>query len=167
MVSNGGPTEDERIEKVRTLRESVPAGVDIDRLLAGSLAGPASLDRPRVPPWEYPEYAASHPGVALEELAHVRFPIRFEPGGAVSESSIHEFAKPGTTSKFFLMELLETVDLFLEMNAAGVWSWDPSERTVIHRGDAWLDPSALHDAWQARVAARLARDRGESGDGVA
>jgi hypothetical protein len=148
-------TEEERLERVRILIESVPEGVDIENLLGGSLAGPVSPERPDVPPWEYPEYAASHPGVTLEELARVRFPIRFEPNGHISPSSIHEFANPAGTHDRVPTTLLDVVDFFLEAHAAGVWSWDASDRTVIEDDEAWPDPGAFHAAWRARIARRL------------
>jgi len=89
--------KEERLERVRILKASVPEGVDINSLLGGSLAGPVSADRQDVPPWEYLEYAASQPEVTFEELARVRFPIRTESTGYTFPSSIHEFPKPGVT----------------------------------------------------------------------
>lgn len=151
-------TEEERLEQVRILKESAPEGVDIESLLAGSLAGPVSPDRPDVPPWEYPEYAAAHPEVTLEELARVRFPIRIESTGYTFPSSIHEFAWPAVTPDSARTTLLDAVDSFLEMHAAGAWRWEPSSRTVISDENAWPDPSAFHAAWRARIAGRLASD---------
>ena len=151
-------TEEERLERVRILLESVPEGVDTENLLGGWLAGPVTPDRPDVPPWEYPEYAAAHPEVTFDELAHVRFPIRFEPGGYISPSSIHEFANPAGTHDRVPTTLLDEVDFFLETHAAGVWRWEPSTRTVIADNDAWPDPGTLHAAWRARIARRLASD---------
>ena len=113
-MSEDEMTEEERLERVRILIESAPEGVDIESLLGGSLAGPVSPDRPDVPPWEYPEYAASHPGVTLEELARVRFPVRIESTGYTFPSSIHGFAKPGVTPDPVPKTLLDTVDFFLE-----------------------------------------------------
>lgn len=45
-------TEDQRLEIVRDLQEDHP-DLDWENLLAGSLAGPASTDRPDMPVWEY------------------------------------------------------------------------------------------------------------------
>ena len=39
MPGGGSPSEDERRERVRMLVESTPDGVDVEHLLAGSLAG--------------------------------------------------------------------------------------------------------------------------------
>jgi hypothetical protein len=154
-VSENDMTKAERPEQVRILKESPPEGVDIARLLAGSLGGPVSPDRPGVPPWEYPEYAAAHPEVTFEELAHVRFPIRFGPSGDTSPSSIHEFAKPGVAPDRVPATLLDVVDFFLEAHAAGAWRWDTSDRTVIDNADAWPDPATFHASWQDRIARRL------------
>lgn len=147
-------TEEERLERVRILKASAPEGVDIEGLLGGSLAGPVSPDRPDVPPWEYPEYAASHPRVTLEELAKVRFPIRIESTGYTFPCSIHEFAKPGATPDPVPKTLLDAVDFFVEKHAVGAWRWDVADRTVIAHDDVAPDAATFHAAWQERIARR-------------
>jgi hypothetical protein len=159
-------TEDERLERVRILKASVPEGVDTENLLGGSLVGPVSPDRPDVPPWEYPEYAASHPEVTLEELARMRFPIRLQTTGYTFPSSIHEFAKPGVTPDPVPTALLDAVDFFLEMRAAGVWRWDADDRIVIADDDVAPDAETFHAAWRARIARRLKYVDGDANSAV-
>jgi len=153
-VSEDDVTEDERLERVRILKASAPDGVDIEGLLGGSLAGPVNPDRPNVPPWEYPEYAAAHPGVTWEELARVRFPVRLQTTGYTFPSSIHELAKPGVTPDSVPTTLLDAVDFLLEMRAAGAWRWDAADRIVIADEDVAPDAATLHAAWRDRIARR-------------
>ena len=151
-------TEEERLEAIRTLKETVPVGVDIESRLGGSLAGPVTPDRPDVPPWEYPEYAAAHPEVTFDELAHVRFPIRLEPTGHVMPTSIHEGATLGASVGFAPMPYLDQIDSYAVMHALGVFRWEVSERTVVHDAEVPFDPATFHAAWRARIARRLAGD---------
>lgn len=155
-MSEDEMTEEERLEAIRTLKETVPEGVDIEGRLAGSLAGPVTPDRPDVPPWEYPEYMATHLGVTLEYLAHVRFPIRLEPTGHVMPTSIHEGATLGASAGFAPMPYLDQIDSYAVQHALGVFRWEVSERTVVHDAEVPFDPVTYRAAWRERIAKRLA-----------
>ena len=55
-----GMPEDERLAIVERLKGDHP-GFDVDRTLAGSLAGRATPGRPDLPPWGYLTHLAVHP----------------------------------------------------------------------------------------------------------
>ena len=153
-LSDGIMSEHERLEKVRRLVESAPDGVDVELLLAGSLAGPVSADRPDVPVWEYVDYAATHPDVTLADLAAVRFPVRNERGDTFP-TSIDEQRKPGPRPTD-VRTIRDVVELYAAMHEAGLLRWDAATRTIVQ-----LDPppsydvAAVHAAWRARIARPL------------
>jgi len=153
-LSDSSMTEGERRERVRMLVESAPDGVDIESLLAGSLAGPESTDRPDVPMWEYVEYAATHPGVTLHDLGAVRFPIRNARGDTTFPTSIDELLKPGNVPVGLARTRRDIVDLFAVMHAAGLLGWDAATRTIVQVDAPSSDVAALHAAWRDRIAGR-------------
>lgn len=133
------------------LVESAPDGVDMERLLAGSLAGPESADRPDVPVWEYVEYAATHPGVTLDDLGPVRFPIRNARGDTIP-ISIDELLSPGPGPAAVHATRRDVVDLYAAMHAAGLLRWDATTRTIVQVDAPSSDVAAVHTAWRARIA---------------
>ena len=68
------------------------ADFDVDSMIAGHLAGPASPDRPNVPVWEYRAYVEAS-GSTIKQLAGVRFPVEFFVGGS-TVTSIAEELRP-------------------------------------------------------------------------
>ena len=154
-MSGSGTTEDDRRERVRMLVESAPDGVDIESLLAGSLAGPESPDRPDVPVWEYVEYAATHPDVTLQDLGQVRFPIRNARLDTTFPTSIDELLKPGNGPAAVHRTRRDIIDLFAVMHAAGLLRWDAATRTIVQVDARSYDVAAGHAAWQDRIAGRI------------
>jgi hypothetical protein len=137
------------------LVESAPAGVDVERLLAGSLAGPESADRPDVPVWEYVDYAAAHPDVTLADLGAVRFPIRSARGGTFP-TSLDELLKPGPAPAAVELTRGDIVELYAAMHAAGLLRWDAATRTIVQvDAPPSRDVAAVHAAWRARIAGPL------------
>jgi hypothetical protein len=153
-LSDSSLSEDERRERVRMLVESAPDGVDIERLLAGSLAGPESADRPDVPVWEYVEYAATHPDVTLDDLGEVRFPIRNARGDTVP-TSIDELLKPGPGPAAVHPTRRDIVDLYAAMHAAGLLRWDAATRTIVRVDAPSSDVAAVAAAWRDQIAGPL------------
>lgn len=150
-MSDGSWSEDERRERVRMLVESAPAGVDVERLLAGSLAGPESADRPDVPVWEYVDYAATHQDVTLADLAAVRFPIRSARGDTFP-TSIDELLEPGPVPATVHLTRRDIVELYAAMHAAGLLRWDAATRTIVQVDAPPADVAAVHTAWRERIA---------------
>ncbi len=57
-------SEERRLEIMRGLKDRFPRR-NIEDLLGGHLAGPASPDRPPVPVWDYLHYIGSSPDTRL------------------------------------------------------------------------------------------------------
>lgn len=133
------------------LVESAPDGVDMERLLGGSLVGPASPDRPDVPAWEYVEYAETHPDVTLEDLGAVRFPVR-NARGDTFPTSIDELLNPGPGPAAVRRTRRDIVEFYAARHAAGLLRWDAATRTIVQ-----LDPppsydaAAFHAAWEEKI----------------
>ena len=153
-LSDSGLAEDQRCETVQNLVESAPDGVDIERLLAGSIAGPESAERPDVPVWEYVEYAATHPDVTLDDLGQVRFGIRSARGDTVP-TSIDELLKPGPGPAAAYPTRRDIVHLDAAMHAAGLLRWDAATRTIVQVDPPSYDVAPVAAAWRHWIAGSL------------
>ncbi len=125
MEENGA--EDQQAELARKLKASHPEA-DIDSLVAGSLAGPASPDRPPVPAWEYLNYLASHPELSINDLSRTRFPVALQ-AGTTMVTSIAELIAPGPVPVTYQVTAEDVVRLYQLMHEAGVMRWNPQTRT--------------------------------------
>lgn len=102
------------------------------KLVGGRLAGRATPDRPDVPIWEYRNYVAGHPEVALEELSTIRFPIVFYGGHESTVGSAADSLAPGPVPPTVPITLDDVIDLWTQLHAAGVVQWDCERRAVEH-----------------------------------
>ena len=149
-VGDSDLSEDERRARVRMLVGTAPDGVDIEHLLAGSLAGPEDAHRPDVPVWEYVDYATTHPGVTLDDLGKVRFPIRTARGDTIP-TSIDELREPGPGLAGAHLTRRDIVELYAAMHTAGLLRWDAATRTIVQVDAPPSDIAAVHAAWRARI----------------
>lgn len=118
------------IDQIRAVaRDAGSPDYDVESRLAGHLAGPASEDRPEVPVWQYFEYAAAAPGVTIEELINIRFPISFHGEGS-TVTSIAEELKPAPVAAPLVPTAEDIVRRYAMMHDAGVLDWNTVTRTV-------------------------------------
>ncbi|MGY4644850.1 hypothetical protein [Cellulomonas sp. URHB0016] len=155
-MSGSGLSEDERRATVRMLVESAPEGVDVHRLLGGSLAGAESADRPDVPVWEYAEHVATHPDLTLDDLASLRFPFR-NAHGDTALTSLDELVAAGPVPGAVHPTRHDVVDLYGALHAAGLLRWDAETRTVVQVEAAPADVAAVVRAWRDRVTGATGR----------
>lgn len=139
-------SDEEIAELVRELKADRP-DLDWDNLLMGRLAGPASDDRPAVPVWDYPAVAASDPEIQLEDLAAVRFPVRYFEGGW-SVTSVDEHLKPFPSSyegtlltPRFPRDAMSVIRMYQALHDADLVAWDADSRGLIY-----LQPIENHRA---------------------
>ena len=125
--------EEHRSEIFRELNEAAQQSgspnFDAERLAAGHLAGPASIDRPAVPVWEYLAFVTKHPGVSVNEISQVRFPISFHDGGS-TVASIAEHTAPGPIPATFLVAAEDIVYLYALMHDEGAMQWNATTTTT-------------------------------------
>lgn len=144
----------------RDLLEDRP-GLDLDNLLMGELAGPASPDRPDLPVWEYRSHVRSRPDVSLADLTRVRFPVRFFEGPA-DVTSVDEELKPFPRSfrgpvpePVYVIDAEAILRRYEMEHDAGLQEWDHDARGIVR-----LQPLAARrpviEAW-VRTLERVAR----------
>ena len=124
-----GMPEDERLAIVERLKRDHP-GFDVDRTLAGSLAGRATPGRPDLPPWGYLKHLAAHPEVTADDLIGVRFPVVFFGGEDSTIESAEEHLREGPMPPTNPSTLASFVDLWARLHVAGVARWNSELRAV-------------------------------------
>jgi hypothetical protein len=155
MVDMSGElSEERRLEIIRGLQDDARRDgfpdVDIESLVAGHLAGPASTDRPPVPVWEYLDYVEAHPGLSIEELAKVRFPILFHGGGS-TVTSIAEHTAPGPVPPTFVVTAEDVVRLFALMHEVGAMQWNAETRTIEELRPRDSYAPAIYEKWSSQL----------------
>ena len=112
-------------------------GLDLEHLLMGGLAAPASPDRPDLPVWEYRSYVFNHPEVGLEDLTRVRFPVPYFEGTA-GVASIDEELKPfprscggPARSSAYVVDAVAVVARYEMEHEAGLQVWDSDARGIV------------------------------------
>ncbi len=146
--------EDERRERIRALKAVAPAGVDVESLLAGSLAGPASDARPPVPVWEYLDYLAERRELSLDDIVRTRFPIRLH-GGETTVTSIAELTS-GPGSATYRVGPAEVVRLYRLQHEFGALTWEPVDRMHVEAMPPSAYRAAVFDAWRRELDSREA-----------
>lgn len=145
-----GMPEDERFAILESLEAHRPGS---STLAAGTLAGPATPNRPNVPVWEYATYVAGHPEVGIDDLVAVRFPVIFYGGEAFTIDSAAEYLRKDPVPPPTSMSLDSVIDMWRHLHAAGVVVWDDSRRAVEHRQPFDAYKAAVAE-WGARWRAR-------------
>ncbi|WP_146243995.1 hypothetical protein [Curtobacterium sp. MCBD17_013] len=125
-----GMPEEERLAILQSLEAEHPGAA---ALAGGTLAGPATPDRPNVPIWEYENYAEQHPDVDLEDLVAVRFPVILHGSDDFTVDSAAEYLRTDPVPPTTPMTLGSVVDLWRHLHATGVVAWDSDRRAVEHR----------------------------------
>ena len=127
--------EKERLALVREIREQQP-NADLDNLLMGALAGPATPDRPDVPVWDYLTYAQQHPETPFSVLITVRFPVLLF-GGVSSVTSVVEHLKPLPVSfrgvrpePTYCIDAEAIIRQYMMLRDAGLIEWEPAWRGI-------------------------------------
>jgi hypothetical protein len=147
-------SEERRLEIIRGLQDAARRDgfpdIDIDSLVAGDLAGPASTDRPPVPVWEYLDYAVEHPGVSIEELSKVRFPILFHCEGSMV-TSIAEHTAPGPVPPRLVVTADDVVRLYALMHEAGAMQWNAETRTIEEVKPRYSYAPAIYEKWASQL----------------
>jgi hypothetical protein len=121
--------EEQRREKLRAIQAAAPPDVDIEALAAGSLAGPASPDRPPVPVWEYLDYQAAHPELSMDALAQIRFPIELHGGGVRMVTSLAELTLAGPRRPTYQVRPEDLIRLYQLIHESGGMIWNAPTRT--------------------------------------
>jgi hypothetical protein len=103
-------SEQQRLERLRAPQSAYP-DVDVSGLAAGTLAGPASPERPSVPVWEYLEYRAAHPEMSMEAISRARFQVALLGGGTLA-MSIAELTAPGPHPPTLAITPKDLIDLY-------------------------------------------------------
>lgn len=140
---------------LQELHGSLPEGMQIDDLLAGELAGPASSERPPVPVWEYAEYAATQPNVSLDDLAQVRFPILSHDGVTTMVTSLSEMTAPGPRESEATHDITygDVVNLYRLMSERGVMRWNADTLTHEEVVSPALYAEEVHGVWRQGLRA--------------
>jgi hypothetical protein len=153
-------SDEERDAMKRDMLEDRP-DLDLENLLMGELAGPASPDRPDLPVWEYRSYVTSRPGVALSDLTKVRFPVLYFEGTS-TVTSVDEELKPIPSSyKGRVPEPLYVIDAEAIIHRyemeydAGLQVWDHDARGIV-RLQPFESRRAVMQAW-VQTLQRVAR----------
>lgn len=150
-------SEEHRSKIFRELNEAAQqAGLpnfDAERLAAGHLAGPASVDRPPVPVWEYLDYVAKHPEVTINEISQVRFPISFHGGGS-TVTSIAEHTALGHMPATFVVTAEDVVHLYALMHDEGAMQWNATTRTIEELKPHASYAPAIYENWRSQLETR-------------
>jgi hypothetical protein len=125
-----GMPEEERLAILVSLEAEHPGAA---ARAGGTLAGPATSNRPNVPIWDYEDYAEQHPDVNLEDLVAIRFPVVFHGGDDFTITSAAEHLRTDQVPPSTPMTLGSVVDLWRHLHTTGVVAWDSDRRAVKHR----------------------------------
>jgi len=137
-----GMPEEERLAVLASLEALHPG---LSKTASGTLAGPATRDRPNVPIWDYEQYGQEHLEVKLEDLVAVRFPVIFYGGEDFTIDSAAERLRKDPVAPAVPVTLASVLDLWKQLHAAGVVAWDHDRRAVEH-----VRPQQVYDAVLAR-----------------
>ncbi|RIX28270.1 hypothetical protein D1781_12500 [Amnibacterium setariae] len=129
--------DDEEREALRQELLRDHPDLDLENLLMGELAGPASPDRPDLPVWEYRAFVRDHPGADPATLAAIRFPVRYAEGTS-GVTSIAEQLKPyprsfrGRVPEPVVVIDADAIARRYEMeHEAGLQEWDHDARGIV------------------------------------
>lgn len=131
-------TDEEIAEMVREMKAERP-DLDWDNSLSGRLLGPASLNRPDFPVWEYAVIADRDPDVRLEDLTAIRFPIR-SLDGTLEVASVDEDLRPmpshlaSPPRPIPRWDARAIINRYVALHDAGLLEWDPHERGIVRLG---------------------------------
>lgn len=124
-----GMPEDERLAKLASIEKVRPG---MSSLAAGTLAGPATPDRPNLPVWEYKTAVSTRDDVHLEDLLNVRFPVIYYGGTDFTITSVAEDLRTDPTPPRTALTVDSVLDLWSRLYEAGVIRWDSDRRAVEH-----------------------------------
>jgi hypothetical protein len=133
-----GMPEQERLLTLARLEAAHPGA---SALAAGTLAGPATPDRPNVPIWDYANHVHEHPEIDFEDLVDVRFPVVFYGGADFTIDSAAEYLRTDPVAPPVPVTLPSVLELWQRLHDAGIVTWDRERRAVVH-----LRPLAEHSA---------------------
>jgi hypothetical protein len=149
-------SEEQRAERLGILRAAHPE-IDIEALAGGTLAGPASPDRPPVPVWDYLDYLTAHPELSVDEMSHIRFPIALY-GGTTMVTSIAELTAPGPAVPTYAPAADDIVQLYRLMYQAGALRWNPQSRTHEEIKPRAAYVKSVYDKWRALLQSKIIAD---------
>ncbi|WP_258725882.1 hypothetical protein [Cellulomonas sp. NS3] len=117
--------------------------------LAGNLIGPASQDRPSVPPWRYLDKDSESGGNILPRAAAIelRYPVRFKNGGE-DTASLSEMADMFRSTPEGIVAYYEIAV------AAGAIEWDSDERCIRELQDPEAYVPRVFERWANRPDAK-------------
>ncbi|KPG80230.1 hypothetical protein AEQ27_12680 [Frigoribacterium sp. RIT-PI-h] len=141
-----GMPEEERLAVLASLEALHPG---LSKTASGTLAGPATRDRPDVPIWDYEQYSQERPEVELDDLVAVRFPVIFYGGEDFTIDSAAEHLRTDPVAPPVPVTLASVLDMWKQLHTAGVVAWDHDQRAVEH-----VRPQQAYEA----VVARWGRD---------
>ncbi|MGA1813957.1 hypothetical protein VH571_16360 [Frondihabitans sp. 4ASC-45] len=145
-----GMPEDERLAILDSLEAQRPGS---STLAGGTLAGPATPNRPNVPIWEYASYSEQHPDVEIDDLVAIRFPVIFYGGDEFTIYSAAEYLRTDPVPPPRPMGLDSIIDMWRHLHAAGIVAWDSEKRAVEHRQPISAYKAAVAEwgtHWRAR-----------------
>jgi len=145
-------SEEDRARLIQELHDKNP-GIDVDGLLAGDLAGPATEGRPSVPIWEYPTYLQAHPDISIEYLSAMRVPLRLF-SGEMTVMSIDELTNHGPIPTTFVLDPYDIIRLFELRHEAGALEWDDETRTLIETAPASVYVASVYGRWRQELEAK-------------
>ena len=147
---SGGLSDEFRLEIRRRFQEAHPEA-DVEGMMGGSLAEPASADRPPVPVWEYLDYQAAHPEISVEQIERIRFPIALY-GGETMVTSIFEMTHMiGPPQPSYDFTVVNVVRHYRILHEHGAMSWNASTRTLeetLPRTEYW---DAVSEQWRGEL----------------
>lgn len=151
-----GMPEDERLAILADLERTREG---LSSKAAGTLAGPATPDRPDVPVWKYEDFHRAHPDVSMETLAGTRFPVVFFGGDRFTIDSVAEHLD-NDPAWIPSMTIESVIDSWRALFEAGVVRWD-SQRRAVEFIKPDEDRKKVYEAWWA---ARRSVTREEDSD---
>lgn len=142
-------SEEQRQEILRLIKEAQPDR-DMSNVIAGSLAGPASPDRPPVPVWKYLAYKDEQQELTLTQIEQYRFPIILH-GGETMITSLAEMTEPAgppTATPTYIVDTVDAIRLYELMHIRGALGWNAD--TLSH--EELLAPSdyreSVYEEWR-------------------
>lgn len=150
VVMNEQRAEELPPEILRLIKEAQP-DIDVSNVIIGSLAGPASPNRPPVPVWEYLVYMdEQQPKLTLAEIEQYRFPIILH-GGETMITSIADMTQPAgppTAPPTYIVDTPDVIRLYKLMHIHGALGWNVD--TLSH--EELLTPSdyreSVYEEWR-------------------
>ncbi|WIB65755.1 hypothetical protein [Curtobacterium sp. MCBD17_040] len=148
-----GMPEDERLTILAQLEANRPGSA---AKAGGTLAGPATPDRPDIPVWDYQRHVDEHPDVDIADLIAVRFPVVLYGGEDFTITSVADHLNlPVRPSQPWT--LATELDMWNHLHTAGIVRWNSERRAVEHIRPQDDYRAALHEWGIARRADADAR----------